>query len=635
MQGYHGVVLRVNLSEPKIVKEPLREELVHSYAGGRGLNSRVLYDEVKPGIDPLGPDNKIIVGVGPCNGTIVPGSQRFTVTSKSPLTGLFGDSNSGASFGAQLKYAGYDQIIIEGQSKEPVCLRIDDDRVELKPAGDLWGRTTRETERVLMREFGDPDACVISIGPGGENLVRFANLIGDFGRGLGRTGQGAVFGSKKLKAIIVRGSRGVTSADPKALHEAVRQTHEAWGKNLKLKEARARFGPGMGWLRYDAFGMFPTRNYQSGRFHKSLLEGLDNYFVKQKACFSCPQGCDHMFVVSEGPFSGAYGCGVELSHLLDFGSKIGCGDLPSIFKASELCDHYGLDYFDMTSTIAYAMECFERGILTAEETDGLALEWGNANAILNLIEMTAQKKKLGSILAQGMREASRMIGEDSEKYAMQAKGQSLVERDPRASKGWGLAYAVSSRGPCHVRAYLPEGYPAENWDIAVKKILEKYKDPTNPLLEEGKGELVAWHENLQAFKNSMEICLFSLYPWMFSVPPMLVKYFNAVTGFDISEDELLRIGERIINIERAFNVREGLTRADDTLPERMLKEPMPDGPGKGEVVRLDSMLDDYYHHRGWDKESGIPTEEKLLELGLPDVVDELKRLGKLPTSKKK
>lgn len=623
MKGHTGVILRVNLSTGKVARENLKENLARDFVGGRGVNSKILYDELKPGIDPLGPENKIIIGAGPCNGTLVPGSQRFTVSSKSPVTGILGDSNSGASFGVELKYAGYDVIIIEGQAKKPVYLHIDDDNVEIRPASHMWGKSTRETDRALVQEFDDPDACVISIGIGGENLVRFANLVNDLGRGQGRTGQGAVFGSKKLKAIAVRGSGGVKVADVKALHDAVWETHKAWNNNPDFKQARADFGPGMGWLRYETTGMLPTRNYQSGLFHKSMLEGLDRYFVKQKAGFSCPNGCDHLFVVSEGPFAGSYGCGVELANLGDFGPKIGCDDMEIAFKASELCDQYGVDYFDMTSIIAYAMECFQRGIITEKDTDGLTLEWGDADAILRLIELTARKEGIGKVFAKGMAEAAKVIGRDSEKYMMHSKGQSLVMREPRASKGWALAYAVSTRGPCHVRAHLPETYPADNWDTAVQGIIAKYNDPTNHLIEEGKGELVAWHENLQAFKNSLEICLFSLYTWMFSVPNMLARFYNAVTGFSIDEKDVLKIGERIINIERAFNAREGFGREHDTLPERMLKEPMPDGPAKGQVVNLDAMLDDYYEIRGWDKNTGIPTREKLLELGLDDAAKDV------------
>jgi len=638
MGGYTGIILRVNLSKGKIIKESLKEELAHKYVGGRGLNSRFLYDEVKPGVAPLGPDNKIFIGVGPCNGTIVPGSQRFTVTSKSPLTGILGDTNSGGSFGAELKYAGYDMIIIEGQAQKPVYLWVDDDRVELRPAEHLWGKTTREAARAIEREIGDPDISVISIGPAGENLVRFANLIADLGRGLGKTGQGAVFGSKKLKAIAVRGTKGVRVAHPKILEEAVGETYKAWTGDVKGRDIsythtldlRAKYGPSAGWARYDKFGMFPTKNFQGGASWKSMLEGLDSYFVKQKACFSCPAGCNHLCVISDGPYAGAYCEGVELT-LIDFGPRIGNDDMSLGLKGHELCDKYGLDYFETTSCIAFAMECFQRGILTEKDTDGLRLEWGSADAILKLIEMIAHKEGFGAILASGVKVASETIGRGSVKYAIQAKGQTLVGRDPRASKGWGLAYAVASRGPCHVRAYLPETYPEASVDVSLSELFKKYKDPTNPLSEEGKGELVKWHEDLTAFKNCMEICLFTIYPWLYSipVPRVLARFYNAVTGMKISEDEVLHIGERIINIERAFNVREGLTRKDDTLPERVLKEPYPDGPAKGQVVNLEPMLDEYYEFRGWDKDSGLPTKKKLIELGLDDIADDLENMGKL------
>jgi len=634
MEGYTGVILRVDLSSGKISKEPLREELMHAYVGGRGLNSKVLYDEVKPGTDPLGPNNKIVIGVGPCNGTIVPGSSRFTVTSKSPLTGFFGDSNSGGSLGAELKYAGYDMVVIQGKAQKPVYLWIDDDNVELKSAEDLWGKTTREAKRAIEREIEDPDICTISIGPGGENLVRFACLIADLGRGLGKTGVGAVFGSKKLKAIAVRGSKEIKVAHPEMLQKAAKQFCEGYESNQEYLENRKRYGPAAGWRRYMEFGMLGALNFQQGTFgeFKSMMQHLDEYFVKQKACFSCPAGCDHMYVISRGPYAGTYGEGSELSQPTDFGPRVGVSDLDISYKASTLCDELGIDIFEMAGTIGYVMECFQRGILTAEDTGGLKVEWGSADAILKLIEMTAYKDGIGAILSQGVKGASETIGRGSEKYAMQTKGQALVIREPRASKGWGLAYAVASRGPCHVRAHLPETYPAAAWDPRVQGILKKYKDPTNPRSEEGKPELVKWYEDLTAFKNSLEICIFSTYALMntgISQLTILAQLYNSVTGLNINEDEVLRIGERIINIERAFNIREGLTRKDDTLPDRMTKEPLPDGPAKGQVIKLEPMIDEYYEFRGWDKDSGLPTKKKLIELGLDDIVDDLENMGKL------
>lgn len=638
MKGYTGMLLRVNLTDGTMRKEALKDELLRDFIGGRGLNSKILYDEILPGTDPLGPGNKIIIGAGPCNGTPVPGSCRLTVSSKSPMTGLLGDSNAGGFFGAELKYAGYDAVIIEGRSDRPVYLFIDDDRVALMPAEHLWGLTTRETMRAIRRENLDPDIYTISLGPAGERLVRFGNLISDLGRGLGRTGQGAVFGSKKLKAVAVRGTKGVEAADPAALTEAVREIYASWtpgpdkdaGLNA-LIEVRARYGPAGGWPRYANNGMFATRNFQGGAEWIDMRAPLDNYFLKQKACFSCPAGCDHLYVISEGPYAGTYGEGLELT-TVNFGPLMGNEDMDLVAKLHALLDEYGLDYFETADLVAFCTECFEKGILTREDTGGLELAWGKAESALGLVEQIVRREGLGDILAEGVKRASELIGRGAERYAMQAKGQTLVGRDVRASKGWGLAYAVASRGPCHIRASLPEGYTANSWDASVQPILKKYKDPTNPLLEEGKAELVQWHENLTAFKNSMNLCLFTLYPHNVrsgSQPEMLARLYSAVTGMPMDQEEVLRTGERIINIERAFNIREGLTRKDDTLPERMLKEPYPDGPAKGQVVNLEPMLDDYYRFRGWDKATGFPARAKLLELRLADVALDLEKMGKL------
>jgi aldehyde:ferredoxin oxidoreductase len=626
MHGYMGTILRVNLSTRTINKEPLSHDLIERFVGGRGFTSKLLFDEVRPRIDPLGPENKIVIGVGACTGTTVPGSCRFTVASKSPMTNLLGDSNAGGFFGPELKYAGYDAVIIEGQAEEPVYLWVDNDRVEIRSAAHLWGKNPKETTRAIQRELSDPGISVIAIGPAGERLVRFANLITDIGRGLGRTGQGAVFGSKKLKAVAVRGSKGVTVANPSELAQAVMGMIDAVrpGKNPAF-DLRARYGPAYGWPRYTNNGMFATRNYQGGAAWKNMMEPLDHYFVKQKACFSCPAGCDHLFVIPDGPYKGTYGGGLELT-LVDFGPKMGNEDMDLLAKLHSLLDEYGIDYFETTHLIAFATECFERGILTKEDTGGLELRWGSAEAALTLVRRIVNREGFGGVLAEGLKRASESIGRGAEYYAMQAKGQGLTGRDPRPSKGWALAYAVSTRGPCHIRAAVEEGSPVDAFDASVRPILAKYTDPINPLLEEGKGELVAWYENLRAFQSCMEICFFSIAPWMVpwhSVPKALARFQSAVTGVDFDEAEILRIGERLINLEKAFNIREGASRRDDTLPTRFFTEPYPDGPAKGQVVHLEPMLDDYYTARGWDVKTGCPTGEKLRELNLDDVAEEL------------
>jgi len=634
MQGYMGAILRVNLSNGTIAKETLKEELIYRFVGGRGLNAKILYDEIRPGTDPLGPDNKLVIGAGPSNGTVVPGSCRFTVSSKSPMTGFIGDSNAGGYFGASLKYAGYDAIIVEGQAEEPVYLWIDDDNVEIKSAKHLWGKKTKDTKRAILRENRDGDISVICIGPGGENLVRFSNLISDMGRGLGRTGQGAVFGSKKLKAVAVRGSKGVKVAHSAELEKAVRKMNKAWVSTPEAQarlKSRARFGPAEGWDWYSKYAMWAFKNYQGGGSWVNMKEPLDNYFVKQKACFSCPAGCNHMFVVTDGLYAGAYGEGLELT-TIDFGPKIGNQDMDFLVYLHDLLDGYGLDYFELTALISFATECFEKGILTKQDTDGLEFTWGNADAALGLIEKIVQKKGFGLVFAEGLKRASETIGRGSEKYAMQVKGQTIPPRDPRTSKGWGLGYAVASRGPCHMRAVIPETHPKDMWDTSVHNILEKYHEPPNNLLEEGKGELTKWYEDLVAFKNCLQICYYSIYPWMTpsgSETKALANLYYLVTGISIGDEELLRIGERVNNVERAFNIREGLVRADDTLPERFMKEPYPEGPAKGQVINLEPMIDEYYEFRGWDKVTGFPSKAKLLELQLDDVVSELQTMGRL------
>ncbi|MFC1994864.1 aldehyde ferredoxin oxidoreductase family protein [Chloroflexota bacterium] len=639
MNGWMGTILRVNLSEGKIAKEPLGEEFAAKYIGGRGFNAKVLFDEVKPGIDPLGPDNKLILGVGPCNGTLVPGNSRLTITAKSPLSGSIGDSNCSALLSARLKYAGYDMVIIEGQARNPVYLWIDDDKVELRDAEQLWGKTTQATRMALERENGDPDISVISIGPAGENLVKFACIIADLGRAAGRTGTGAVMGSKKLKAVAVRGSKGVKVAHRKQLEEAAQEFRRGWSETEGARERYATFGV-LGALRpwHDILGTLSTRNYQQGTFEK--FESLSGehwlqYFLKSKSCFSCPTPCDHIFIIDKGRFAGTWGSGVELDKPQMYGTNVGVSEPEFAIKAGALSDEYGLDVMEMSGVIAYTMQCFEEGILTTEDTDGLNIEWGNGDTILKLIEMTAYRHGVGDIFAEGVKRASERIGKGSEKYALHVKGLYPDAMDPRGQKAWGLGYAVSSRGAehCHTLARADWGLPGSGlgFDPIQGEVLGQPDKMVDSAAEDGKAQMVKWYEEVRAFENCMEICSFATryYPKESSLPKMLAKLFNAATGFNLSDKDVLHIGERIVNLERAFAAREGFTRKDDTLPTRFLTEPMPDGSAKGQVIHLEPMLDEYYRLRGWDIDSGLPTKEKLVELGLEEIADELEKTLKL------
>ncbi|MBI2908243.1 MAG: aldehyde ferredoxin oxidoreductase family protein [Chloroflexi bacterium] len=634
MAGWMGALLRIDLTTGKVVKDPLSEHLVHRYLGGRGLNSKILWDEVPAGTDPLGSDNKLVISGGPLNGTLVPGSQRFTISAKSPLTGLLGDSNCGGALGAELKYAGYDAIIVEGESPKPVYILIDGDEVEVRDAAGLWGKAVSETERAIKGEVSDPELPIICIGPAGERLVKFACVIADLGRAAGRTGMGAVFGAKKLKAIAVRGDRGVKVARPGELNSAVRELYEVWQEDMEAFHARTKDRPGGGLLRYNRFGILPTRNFRGGQYDaQKICSELSPYLVKAKACFSCPVPCDHAYFVSKGPFAGRIEGGLELAQLGHYGPEVGISEAQDILAASALTDELGVDIMEMSAIIAYVMECFEKGVIVSDDIPGVKPEWGNLDAVLQLIDMTVNRRGIGDTLAEGLRAASRRIGKGSERYAMHVKGLALTMRDARGSKAWALGFAVSSRGADHCRSNPPDTDAGSWWDPALNEALHGYDKAGDILSEQGKPEIVKWYEELRAVENSLEICHSTLKTRKgASMITMAARLRNAVTGQSMTERELLTLGERIVNLERAFNLREGLTAEDDTLPDRFLAEPMPDGPAKGQVVNLRPMVEEYYSLRGWDRRTGLPRREKLRELGLAEVADELEDMAKSPAA---
>ena len=639
--GWAGTVLRVDLSSHKIVKEPLDEELQLKYCGGRGLNSKFLYDELKPGIDPLGADNKIIFGTGPCNGTLVPASQRFTISTRSPISGFLGDSNCGSAFGAKLKYAGYDLLIIQGKAESPVYLWIDDDKVELRNAKHLWGKTTYESKSAIETELGDPEVSIVSIGPAGEKLVKFASIIGDLGRAAGRTGTGAVLGSKNVKAIAVRGTKGVKVANKDLLYEAWREMYAAWHERTEDEAAYqswAVMGANAGMIPYNTFGCLPTKNYLQGTYQDiHFISGqrlAEWYFFKPKACFSCTTPCDHHFVIDRGPYVGTYGEGIELAQTEHFTSRIMNNDLDVMVKMSALCDEYGMDAMEMAHVLGFTMECFDKGILTKEDTGGLRVEWGDMAASLKLIEMTCHREGFGDLFWEGVKRAADRIGKGAEDIVVSVKNMAISTRDGRPSKAWALGYAVAARGADHCRSCMfAECIFAggERGFDPLKGEVLAHGSSVDPLAEEGKAQMVKWYEDIRAFQNCMETCWINnqYYPKELGLPATMAKVFNAVTGRALSAEDTMQIGERIVNLERAFNIREGLTRKDDTLPKRFLEETLPDGPGKGQKVKLEPMLDEYYQLRGWEKDNGFPTRKKLDELDLKEVADELESMGKL------
>ncbi|NPV88140.1 aldehyde ferredoxin oxidoreductase family protein [Coprothermobacteraceae bacterium] len=597
--SYAGKILRVNLSTGEIKTEQLDMDLAKKFIGGRGLASKILMDEVDPKVDPLSPENKIIYATGPLSGTNAPTGGRYMVVTKGPLTGTIASSNSGGYFGAELKFAGWDMVIVEGKAEKPVYLSIHDDKVEIKDASHLWGKTVFEVTDVLADEFGDGKARVACIGQAGENLVKFAAIMNDKHRAAGRTGVGAVMGSKNLKAIVVRGSGKPTPANPE-FTQVVRQKVEIIRQNGVTGQGLPALGTKVLDNIINQHGAYPTRNFQQTMFewtHEISGEALveKKYLTKNRPCFACPIACGRVIALPNGIESE----GPEYEAGWAYGANCGVNDLIAICEANDLCNKYGIDPISAGATIACAMELYEKGYLPKEDLEkGPELRFGSSEAIVYYTKAIALREGLGAKLAEGSKRFAEMYGHPE--FAMHVKGQELPAYDPRGVQGHGLQYATSNRGGCHVRGYMisPEvlGVPQK----------------LDPQQLEGKPEWVKLFQDLTAVIDSAGLCLFTSFALNLDDYRDLI---NADTGFGYTSEELLKAGERIWNLERLFNLKAGFTKADDTLPKRLLEEPVPEGPQKGAVHQLHALLPLYYKVRGWN-EDGVPTQEKLVELGL-------------------
>ncbi len=606
-----GRILRLDLTKNKATINELPTMLARNFIGGRGLNSKVLYSEVGPDVDPLGPENLLIFGVGPLNGTISPSSSKWTVTAKSPLTGIIGDGCSGSGFGAEMKYAGFDQIIITGKTKHPIYLWIDDGNVEIRKASHIWGKTAPETEEILKQDLGDQKIQVACIGPAGENLVRIAGVMSNFYRTAARTGMGAVMGSKSLKAIAIRGGKDVKVANPQAFEEAVleakKKIREDWMYDVYATHGTPAL---VDWL--NAQGGLSTKNYEFGTFDKAQEINAETFLKKHKhariACFGCPIHCTHYFMED-------YGQGkLEFAHLFALGALCLNGNLSSILENISLASDLGLDVISLGSIIAFAMECYEKELITKKELEGIELTWGNHDAMREIIKLIAYRKGFGDVLAEGVKRASQRIGKGAEKFAQHTKGlESCCQNLPK--KGWLLAYATATRGSDHLRGMEN----IEGIEGRKDKAIEIFG--TTAVLDllsiESKPMLIKWHQDFLAVVDSLETCKFNCDVLYALGPEELANLFSTATGWKIDGKELLKIGERIYNVERMFNVREGISRKDDVPPSRMFN-PLTSGRYKGSQAtpeELKRMLDEYYRLRGWNK-NGIPTEQKLNELDM-------------------
>ncbi|QNB46956.1 aldehyde ferredoxin oxidoreductase [Thermanaerosceptrum fracticalcis] len=592
-----GKILRVNLTDGQITKETVPGEVYTKYLGGRGAGAYYLNKEVAPGTDPLGEDNKIIFFNGPMAGTMAPGNGKINVTFKSPLTNTYYYSLCGGHFGAELKFAGFDGIIIEGNASKPVYLFIHNDEAELKDAQALWGKTIPETNKILKEELGgDHSLKIACIGPGGEKLNRMACITAELYREFGRGGGGAVMGAKNLKAIVVRGTQDVNVASPGKLANYVKELYKEFKAHPKVY-ARRWYGSVEMLEGINKLGFWSTKNFSEGYFAPGEeMVGpkmREKIVVGDGSCYSCPIACGKISQVNSAKYGKILIEGPEFETVGLLGPNCGISDWETILKATQILDHNGIDTISAGAVLSFAMEAFEKGIITEKDTDGIDLRFGNGDGLIAMLEKMVKREGLGDLLAEGVKLASEKLG--APELAMHSKGAAPATYDPRGCKGMALTYATSSKGAHHMYS------PTMGVELAGDRFAEK-----------GKANLVRDIQMQMAVVDSLGYC--STMRFVYTVDKQ-VDLFNLATGLNYSKQELLEVGERILNLERLFNVREGFSRKDDTLPKRFLEEAMKEGPSQGQTIDLQSMLDEYYQAMGWS-EDGIPREETIKRLGL-------------------
>jgi len=609
MFGYAGSILHVDLGRKKSRMELLNEDFCRQYIGGNGFAISLLYNCSKPKVDPLSPENPLIFAVGPFAGTIVPTGGKYIVQAKSPLTNFMGEAVSSGFWAHALKQAGYDAVLIEGKAEKPVYLFIDDDVIQFVDAGHLWGTDTIEAMNRIKKEVGDENIGIATIGPAGENLVRFANIANDRHRQAGRTGMGAVMGSKNLKAVVVRGTKGVKVSNLEALMQACKEIYET--SQGPLTEGYRFSGTPASLLFHQSVAALPTRNWQDGVFELAEKIGDkyvgERWVVKAIACAGCPIACDHITVVKEevGKVLGS----VEFESLYALGSQCGVGDFPAINRAVDLCDRLGMDTISAGVTIGWAMECYEKGILSDKDTDGLQLTFGNSEAQLEAIKRTAHQKGFGALLAQGVKSASEIVGGGSEHFAMHNKGLEYPGYDLRGLKASVLGFNTSTRGGCHLRSSM--------YDFDLKGKVDRFT------AKEEYGKLVREREDMWTVIDSLMLCKFIRS--ILGNYKTMARLYALVTGLEMTEESLQKAGERIYNLEKAYNVREGWKSENDYPAPRVMSDPIKSGVAKGAVVtkeEFDLLFKAYCKERGWTPQ-GVPTKHKLLELELNKAAEEL------------
>ena len=607
MHGWHNKLLRVNLSTLKVAIEDIDPQVSKDFIGGRGVAMRYLYNEVDPTVDPLGPENKLIMATGPLTATPAPTGNRYMVIAKSPLSGALTNSNSGGDFPTWMKRTGFDLFIFEGVAEKPVYVWINEDQVEIRSAEHLWGIDVHQATDILLEET-DPRAKVACIGPGGENLALIASIMNDKHRTAARSGVGAVMGSKRLKAVVCQGNKAPVLFDEEGMKQLSVKISKEVGEAVKQGSAMREYGTSYVPPVTNEMGILPTRNFQTGVF-----EGADNIsgpalnkriLIRPKPCYRCPLACGRLTEVNEPGYEGK-GEGPEYETLAALGSACGIDNLAAITKANYICNELGLDTISTGMTIACAMEMYEKGYIP-ESDIGQPLHFGDADALIEMIKKTAHREGFGDTLSMGSYRMAVKYGHPE--IAVTARKQEFPGYDPRGSQGMGLLYATSNISASHM-----EG------DLAYSEVFG-VPEKIDPLTTQRKPELVKRFEDAFALIDAAGMCVFVSIRYVFDNnvelwPTRLTELMNLTTGANYTPEEIMKAAERIYNIERLFLIGAGSGKEDDTLPYRMLNEPLPEGPAKGLVVKLDEMLPLFYKVRGWD-ENGIPTTEKLEELGL-------------------
>jgi aldehyde:ferredoxin oxidoreductase len=624
--GFAGKILHVDLTSGNITVEQPSEEFYKTYLGGSAMGTYYLFKNTPAGADPLGPENTLTLMISPTTGVSISGNSRITATAKSPETGLIGDSQAGGFFPAELKFSGFDGIVLQGKSPKPVYLWVHDGEAELKDAAHLWGRITGDVEKMIRDELGDPKVEIAQIGPSGENLVHFAAIMNMSNRANGRTGMGAVMGSKNLKAIAVRGHQKVKTADPAAITRLARMAPKRVEENPDMKGLQD-FGTASVLNYQNTSGGLPTRNYTSGTFEQAedlSGENMSETILKENdTCYACVVRCKRVVETEyKNQHVDPYYGGPEYETLSTFGSYCGISDMNAVSLANQICDKFGLDTIACGATIAFAMDCFEHGYLTLKDTDGIDLRFGNPDGMLAILDKITKREGLGDLLAMGSAYAAKMIGKGAEDLVVAVKNHELPAHMPQVKRSLALIYAVNPFGADHQSSEHDPGYTPDTASYNLERMAEV--GLTNPMsdriIDREKVKMALTTEKNYCFMDTATLCQFVYGPaWQVYGPKEQAELLQATTGWDWTVDDVQKIGERRLNMLRAFNAREGVGRELDTLPKRIYDEPLKGGASAGVAVtrqEVEEALDMYYEMCGWDVATGKPTRAKLEELGL-------------------